>query len=162
MATQGGASAGKRIGPNRELGADGLVLGGLSVSVGDLDRSIRFYRALGFLVGEVFQVLPAYGPLLGLPEGFRARAVYILRDGVPIELVEAISPPAAAPASRGLGAQLGLAHIRLHVDELARATKLVASYGGRVIDEERTTANGMSYVFCVDPDGMRLMISAQA
>jgi catechol 2,3-dioxygenase-like lactoylglutathione lyase family enzyme len=160
MATQDGASAGKRIGPNRELGADGLVLGGLSVSVRDLDRSIRFYRALGFSIGEVFQVLPAYGPLLGLPEGFRARAAYVLRDGVPIELVEATSPPVTASASGGLGAQLGLAHIRFHVDELARATTLVASHGGRVIDDERTIANGMSYVFCVDPDGVRLMISA--
>ena len=162
MASPGETQPETRIGPNRELGPDGLVLGGLSISVRDLDRSIGFYRALGFSVGEAFQVLPDYGPLLGLPPGFQARAVYIRRDRVPIELVEVVSPPAAALPSSGLGAQLGMAHIRLHTDDLERAAALVLANGGRVLNGRRTLANAMAYACCLDPDGVSLLVSAPA
>jgi catechol 2,3-dioxygenase-like lactoylglutathione lyase family enzyme len=151
---------GPRVGPNRDLGEDGRVVGGLSVSVRHLEASVDFYRALGFSVGETFDVLPAYGPMLEAPPGFRARAVYVRRDGVAMELVEFASPPAQTSASAGLAAQIGLAHIRFHVDDLGRMGALVSAHGGRVLDETRIVANTMAYVFCTDPDGVRLLVSA--
>ncbi len=151
-----------RWGPNRELGPDGMVLGGLSMSVGDLDRSIAFYAALGFEMSEAFQILPAYAPMLEQAAEFTARAIYMRRDGIPIELVQMVSAPATAPPSAGLGRQLGLAHIRIGTDDLARAEALVKAHGGSVLDDLRTTANGMTYVYATDPDGMRILLSAPA
>jgi catechol 2,3-dioxygenase-like lactoylglutathione lyase family enzyme len=144
------------------LRSDGTVVGGLAISVSDLDRSLQFYRALGFSIGQPFQVLAAYGPVLGLSPGFQARAVYIRRDRVLIELVEVMSPRITTPPSQGLGVQQGLAHIRFHADSLERLAALVVANGGRLLDDRRTVANGMAYAFCTDPDGVRLMISVPA
>lgn len=150
-----------RIGPNRELAGDGIVVGGLSTSVSDLNRSIGFYRALGFAVGTPFDILPAYRPILGLADGSKARAVYVKRDGVALELVETGSG-SPAPPGESFAAQLGLTHIRLCVDSLPRIETLIQVCGGEVHADARVAANGMVYVYCSDPDGMRLLLSAPA
>lgn len=150
-----------RIGPNRELAGDGIVVGGLSTSVSDLDRSIGFYRALGFAVGTPFDILPAYRSILGMADGSAARAVYVRRDGVALELVQ-IGSVSPAPPSGSFAAQLGLTHIRLCVDSLPRVEALIQACGGAVQGEARVAANDMVYVYCTDPDGMRILLSAPA
>lgn len=154
-------SAPVRIGPNRELAGDGIVFGGISTSVSDLDRSIDFYHALGFAVGTPFDILPAYRPILGMADDSMVRAVYVKRDGVALELVETGST-SPAPPSGSFAAQLGLTHIRLCVDALSRVEALIQTCGGAVQDEARVAANGMVYVYCTDPDGMRILLSAAA
>lgn len=151
-----------RLGPNRELAADGLVLGGFSMSVADLDRSIAFYRALGFEIGEVFTIQPSYGALLGQAEGFVARGVYMRRDGIPIELVQFVSAPVTAPPSPDLGRQLGFAHMRFGVRSLRDAEAWIRAHGGSVLEDRRTSGNGMEYIYCADPDGVRILLSAAA
>lgn len=151
-----------RLGPNRELAPDGLVLGGFSMSVTDLDRSLAFYRALGFEVGEVFTIQPPYGPLLGQVEGFTARGAYMRRDGIPIELVQFLTAPVVSPPSPDLGRQLGFAHMRLGVRSLREVEARIRAHGGSVLEDRRTTGNGMDYVYCADPDGVRILLSAPA
>lgn len=151
-----------RLGPNRELAADGTVLGGFSMSVADLDRSIAFYRALGFEMGETFTLQPPYARLLGQAPDFIVRGVYMRRDGIPIELVQFVSEPVTAPPSPDLGRQLGIAHIRFGVRSLAPVEAAVRAHGGTVIEDRRTTASGMDYVYCADPDGVRILLSAPA
>ena len=154
-------SAPVRIGPNRELAGDGIVFGGISTSVSDLDRSIDFYHALGFAVGTPFDILPAYRPILGMADDSMVRAVYVKRDGVALELVETGST-SPAPPSRSFAAQLVLTHNRVCVDALSRVEALIQTCGGAVQDEARVAANGMVYVYCTDPDGMRILLSAAA
>jgi len=148
-----------RVGPNRELAADGMVIGGITASVRDLDRSITFYRALGFAVGTIFSVLPPYRPIVGFPEHGAARAAYVRRDHIALELVETLPVPAAAP-SESAAAQLGLVHIRLCVDSLARVETIIAANGGHIVAGQGIIANGMAYRYCTDPDGLRILLSA--
>ena len=84
----------------------------------------------------------------------RLRAVYLVRDGVRIELLYFASPPAPPRRERVMN-EPGLTHLSLRVADMDAALAAVRAGGGRVLEEtvvrfpEFQSAAGM----VVDPDG---------
>jgi catechol 2,3-dioxygenase-like lactoylglutathione lyase family enzyme len=128
----------------------------LGICVSDLERSLAFYRdALGFAVeselcvdGEPSETLLRLRPV-------KLRAVYLVRDGVRIELLHYASPGHAGDGSPRAMNQLGLTHLSFRVDDLADAAARLETHGACVlrdtrIDNERLRAKA---VFATDPDG---------
>lgn len=92
--------------------------------------------------------------LLRLPD-VKLRAVYLVRDGLRIELLHYARPGHRGDAAPRPMNQLGLTHLSLRVADLDAAQRDLASHGARVladtrIDNERLRARA---IFVCDPDG---------
>ena len=150
------------VGPSPTLAADGAMFANVSISVADLDRSGKFYQALGFEAGDVHAVPPAIANLLGAKgAGAKLEIRFMKRDGVVLELVH-ISPTPTKKASAGSAAQLGLAHIAFRVDSVGRFAKIVTDNGGKILESTRTKLGPMEIVFGSDPDGTLMEIAGPA
>ena len=53
------------VGPNAKLSDGGMVFANVSISVADMDKSTKFYQALGFEIGDVHQVPGPVAKALG-------------------------------------------------------------------------------------------------
>lgn len=123
----------------------------VGLRVTDLDRSQRFYEALGFTV-EVSMDVPDEPTtrLLGVPAPVGLRAVYLSDGSFVLELL-AFSGHQAAPNDRVM-TDAGLTHLSLGVDDVAAATEVVVANGGAVVDGSDV---GVA-VMVRDPDGQLL------
>jgi catechol 2,3-dioxygenase-like lactoylglutathione lyase family enzyme len=150
------------VGPSPTLAADGAMFANVSISVADLDKSGKFYKALGFEAGEVHALPAPVAKLLG-GKGADAKLEikFMKRDGVVLELVH-FSPTAPMKASEGSAAQLGLAHIAFRVDSVDRFAKIVKDNGGKTLDAGRTKLGPMEIMFATDPDGTLIEIAGPA
>jgi catechol 2,3-dioxygenase-like lactoylglutathione lyase family enzyme len=150
------------VGPSPTLAADGAMFANVSISVADLEKSGKFYQALGFEAGDVHAVPPAIAKLLGA-KGADAKLDirFMKRDGVVLELVH-ITPTPTTKASEGSAAQLGLAHIAFRVDSVERFAKIVKDNGGKTLEDTRTKLGPMEIVFASDPDGTLIEIAGPA
>ena len=128
----------------------------LGICVSDLERSLAFYRdALGFAFeselavdGEPSETLLRLAPV-------RLRAVYLVRDGLRIELLHYAAPGAVGDgAPRAMNA-LGLTHLSLRVDEIEASVAKLAAHGARVLNDTRIDNAKLraKAVFVTDPDG---------
>lgn len=131
----------------------------LGICVSDLERSLAFYRdALGFAVESELRVEgEPSATLLGL-EGVRLHAVYLVRDGLRIELLHYASPGYVGDGAPRAMNQLGLTHLSLRVEDLEATLARLEALGARVlhdtrIDNPRLRAKA---VFATDPDGTRI------
>jgi glyoxylase I family protein len=142
--------------PNPTL-AGGIALANVTISVADLDRSTKFYQALGFAAGDRHEIPPGLAQkTLGAKADAKLDVRFISRNGVLIELVH-IAPTITKPASTGAAGQLGLSHFAFRVDDVSRVAALVKANGGTVDDATRASLGpAMEAVFCTDPDGTRL------
>ncbi|HEX5066060.1 MAG TPA: VOC family protein [Myxococcota bacterium] len=128
----------------------------LGICVSDLGRSLAFYRdALGFAVESELSVDGEPSETLLRLRPVKLRAVYLVRDGVRIELLHYASPGHAGDGSPRAMNQLGLTHLSFRVDDLAAAAARLETHGARVlgdtrIDNEQLRAKA---VFATDPDG---------
>ena len=128
----------------------------LGICVSDLERSLAFYRdALGFAVESELEVHGEPSETLLRLSPVRLRAVYLVRDGVRIELLHYAAPGHAGDGSPRAMNQLGLTHLSFRVDDLAAAAAQLEAHGARVlpdtrIDNPRLRAKA---VFATDPDG---------
>jgi catechol 2,3-dioxygenase-like lactoylglutathione lyase family enzyme len=128
----------------------------LGLCVSDLDRSLRFYRdVFGFKEDSARPPLAMQGQptarFLGLSE-VDLRAVYLVRDGVCLEL---LAYP--APGTLGDGApremnRVGLTHLSFEVTVIEPVLARVREAGGRVLEDSRIPPA----VFVTDPDGTRI------
>jgi catechol 2,3-dioxygenase-like lactoylglutathione lyase family enzyme len=148
--------------PNPTL-ADGIALANVAISVSDLEKSTRFYQALGFTAGERHEIPPGLAQkTLGVSADTKLDVRFVTSNGMYVELVH-LAPPASKPASAGSGAQLGLANFAFRVDSVDRVSKIVTDNGGAVLEATRTPLGpGIEAVFCTDPDGTKLELVGPA
>ena len=128
----------------------------LGICVSDLERSLAFYRdALGFVVESELKVDGEPSETLLQLRPVRLRAVYLVRDGVRIELLHYESPGHAGDGSPRAMNQLGLTHLSFRVEDLAAATARLEAHGARVLRDTRIDNPQLraKAVFATDPDG---------
>jgi catechol 2,3-dioxygenase-like lactoylglutathione lyase family enzyme len=131
----------------------------LGICVSVLERSLAFYRdALGFRVESELRVEGEPSEtLLGLAP-VRLHAVYLVRDGLRIELLHYPAPGHTGDGSPRAMNALGLTHLSLRVDDLDAVLSALEAHGARVLRETRIDNPRLraKAVFVVDPDGTRI------
>lgn len=131
----------------------------IGICVSDWERSLAFYtEALGFRHERDLEVKgEPNDTLLGLRD-VELRALYLLRDGVCIELLHYASPGHVGNgAPRPMNA-LGLTHVSLQVEDLDAEVARLAAHGARVLADTRIENPdlGARAIFVTDPDGTRI------
>jgi catechol 2,3-dioxygenase-like lactoylglutathione lyase family enzyme len=161
MLGAGGAQAADVM-PNPTL-ANGIALANVAISVSDLEKSTKFYQALGFTAGDRHEIPAGLAQkTLGVSADTKIDVRFVIANGMYVELVH-LTPPASKPASAGSGSQLGLANFAFRVDDVDRVAKIVKDNGGAVLDATRTALGpGIEAVFCIDPDGTKLELVGPA
>jgi lactoylglutathione lyase len=129
----------------------------VGICVSDLDRSLAFYRdGLGFSPTMAHTVGAEFAKLMEV-DGVALRSQFVARDGLTIELLAYDSPGVTGDGSRRPMNQLGLTHINLRVDDIETVAAAIAAHGGTVLSDTRTTfGDVMDFVYCTDPDGVRI------
>ena len=143
-----------------------LSWGHININVCDLDRSIAFYRTLGFEIcipaipylaldmSPEAQPLPANAATaLGIAQGTRGRACIMqLNDGFPkIDLTELADIPQAGPLHN---TDLGLVRLCLATEDLARDVAALKKQGVEFISGPQSGHDGLAEIaVCKDPDG---------
>jgi len=127
------------------------------ICVSDLDRSLRFYRdGLGFEQAQSHSVGVEFGPLMEVHEP-TLESRFITRDGVSIELLWFAAPGHTGDGERRPMNQLGLTHLSFRVDDVEATAARLVELGGAIVDGTRTTfAPTLDFVYCTDPDGVRI------
>ena len=128
----------------------------LGICVSDLPRSLAFYRdALGFAVESELRVEGEPSETLLRLEGVRLHAVYLVRDGLRIELLHYASPGHVGDGSPRAMNRLGLTHLSLRVEDLDATLASLEARGARVLRETRIDNAQLraKAVFATDPDG---------
>ena len=151
------------VGPNSTLASDGLVFANVSISVADLDKSVKFYQALGFEAGDVHALPGPVAKVLGAKAADAKLEIrFLKRDGVTLELVH-FTPAPKGKASAGSASAVGLCHIAFRVDDVDRVAKIVKENGGKTQDVSRTklgpAGKGVDILFATDPDGTQIEIA---
>jgi catechol 2,3-dioxygenase-like lactoylglutathione lyase family enzyme len=129
------------------------------VRVGDLDRSLAFYRdLLGF--EERSRYAGTGGPsalMIGDPDAALA-AVFLERDGVVVELQTLEGDDPRAPT----GVHRGLSHIGFAVTDLPSVSRRLHAAGASTIEASRyrNAEIGSEVIFTTDPDGTRIELIA--
>jgi predicted enzyme related to lactoylglutathione lyase len=134
--------------------ADGLegeqtVFNHVGICVTDLERSRRFYE----------QVLKApeegTSKLLQIPEPVGLKAVYMVRDGLVLELLY-YAQAEARPFRERVMNEPGLTHLSLSVGDIPAVLKKVVPNGGQVIEETDMEAA----IIIRDPDGQIIELTS--
>ncbi|HEV7735324.1 MAG TPA: VOC family protein [Candidatus Binatia bacterium] len=127
----------------------------IGICVTDLDRSHRFYRdLLGFTEEHRLEIAgPPVDTLLRLRDA-HLRAIYLMRDGVRIELLHFETPAAPARRERVMN-EPGLTHLSFRVSDLDAVLDGLRAAGERVVEETviRFPEFESAAAFVVDPDG---------
>jgi len=127
----------------------------IGICVSDMQRSLAFYRdLLGFRREHELHVEgEPSDTLLGL-RGVNLDAVYLVRDGVRIELLRFASPPAPPHRARTMH-EPGLTHLSFRVKDLDATLAALRAAGERVLEETiiRIPQVQAAACFVVDPDG---------
>lgn len=127
----------------------------VGVCVSDLDRALRFYRdGLGFQYEHQLEVAGEPTDTLLRLRATHLRAVYLVRDGVRIELLHFASPPAPPPRARVMN-EPGLTHLSFRVADLDATLAALRGTGERILEETiiRFPEFGAAACFVTDPDG---------
>ena len=119
--------------------------------VTDLEQSKRFYcELLGFALDrEINPPDDLSARLLGLTPPLAMTAVYLVRDGLVLELLHFAAPGQTQRYQPRAMNQPGLTHISLSVEDLDGVLARVADYGGALLADSNIGAG----VFIRDPDG---------
>lgn len=128
----------------------------IGICVSDLERSLAFYRdGLGFAVESELRVEGEPSDTLLRLRGVRLRAVYLVRDGLRIELLHYASPGSAGDGAPRAMNQLGLTHLSLRVEDLDAALARLTAHGARALRDTRIDNPLLraKAVFATDPDG---------
>ena len=119
--------------------------------VSDLARARRFYEELlGFTYWWEFEVPDELAsPVLRVRAPMQMTAVYLVRDGFVLELMQFAAPGAQAQRQDRVMNEPGLTHISIALEDFEGVLDRVAEYGGEVLLD---TKNDM-VAFVRDPDG---------
>ncbi len=125
-----------------------MIVNHVGQRVTDLDRSIRFYTALGFtetttmdIPDEPMHRLVRVTPPVGL------RVAYLTNGPFVLELLAYAHHP-SPPVERAM-TDTGLTHLSIGVDDVAAAKAVVVEHGGEVLDD----TDLRRVVLVRDPDG---------
>jgi len=132
-----------------------LRLTHVGIAVSDLERAVRFYRdLLGFRLEHELHVEGEPTDTLLRLRGVNLDAVYLVRDGVRIELLRFATPPAPPGRTRTMH-ETGLTHLSFRVQDLDATLAALRAAGERVFDETiiRIPQVGAAACFVADPDG---------
>lgn len=122
------------------------------LTVGELERSIAFYRLLGFEVAlRIDEAGEEVERGTGVP-GARLTVAMMERPGARLELIEYVEPGngAAPHPNNGIGA----AHICMEVEDIDRAMADLQGSGVEFLSEPIYHESGIRWVYCRDPDGI--------
>ncbi len=122
--------------------------------VTDLERSKRFYCELfGFtLEREINPPDEGSAQLLSLTPPLAMTAVYLVLDGLVLELLHYGAEGRTQPFRSRTMDEPGLTHLSLAVDDMNDVCARLAEFGGEVVE----SSNIGSAVFVRDPDGQLL------
>ena len=133
----------------------------LGICVSDLEASLRFYcEGLGFEEVAAHEVGEEFAALMEV-DGVRLRSRMVRRDGVTLELLDFVEPGTFGDADRRPMNQLGLTHLSFRVDDVARRGGARRGDGwhrggGHPYDLRSRGAPPLDFVYCTDPDGVRI------
>jgi catechol 2,3-dioxygenase-like lactoylglutathione lyase family enzyme len=128
-----------------------FVFNHVGLVVTDLARARRFYEELlGFAYWWEYDVPDELGsPVLRVPAPMGMKAVYLVRDGFVLELMQFSAPGAQAGRRERVMNEPGLTHVSMATDDLEGVLSRVPDFGGEVLHDTR---NDM-VAFVRDPDG---------
>lgn len=132
-----------------------LRLTHVGIGVSDMERSLRFYRdLLGFQYEHELRVEGEPSDTLLRLRDVSLHAVYLVRDGVRIELLHFVRPLAPPARPRAMN-ERGLTHLSFRVADLEVTVAALRAAGERVLDETiiRFPEFQSAACFIVDPDG---------
>ncbi|MBO0728658.1 MAG: VOC family protein [Acidimicrobiaceae bacterium] len=135
---------------------DPVVFNHVGLCVTDLERARAFYeQALGFRYWwELEAPDEPTSVLLQLPQPVGLKAVYLVRDGLVLELL-CYGPAAARPGRERSMAEPGLTHLSLSVADMERALEQVVAHGGQVLKQTDIKAA----IIIRDPDGQLIELT---
>jgi len=84
------------------------------------------------------------------------RGVILKRQGFIIELMHYDVPTFIGDGERRPMNKLGFTHLSFHVDDIQAVIDRIIEYGGQVHPQTRMNGKHGDFVFCTDPDGVRL------
>jgi catechol 2,3-dioxygenase-like lactoylglutathione lyase family enzyme len=124
----------------------------------DLERSRRFYEGLlGFQFWWKFDVPDDQAAgVLRLTPPLGMTAVYLIRDGLVLELLHYAAAGQTQPGRDRTMNEPGLTHISFSVEDLEATLARVEEFGGVILKD---TNNAGVVVFIRDPDGQLLELS---
>jgi catechol 2,3-dioxygenase-like lactoylglutathione lyase family enzyme len=128
----------------------------VGICVTDLERSKNFYEeVLQFRYWwELDAPEEGTGQLLQLPSPVGLKAVYLVRDGLVLELLH-YSGAKAKPFRTRVMNEPGLTHLSLSVGDIPSVLAKVASHGGQVIEDSDVKAA----IIIRDPDGQLIELT---
>jgi lactoylglutathione lyase len=133
-----------------------MTLSHFGISTSDLERSIRFYvEALGFEHLRTVDVPPVHEPTMDATD-LKCRAAFLMRDGAKIELIGFENPAPFGARERRPMHQLGFTHMAFTVEDFEACAERIERLGGRLHRETRSESPMGTFVFCTDPDGVRI------
>ena len=124
----------------------------VGLRVRDLDRSKRFYEALGFSEVKCLTVPDKMAAgLLGLTPPIGFEAAYLQNNRFILQLITFSGYPAPDEPERGMTGA-GLTHLSIAVDDMAQAQAAVQAAGGTIVADP-----GGGFACMVrDPEGQLL------
>jgi lactoylglutathione lyase len=138
--------------------AEGIVaVSHIGVCVTDIERSRRFYRdGLGFQEVAQFEVGLEFGAVMEVEGTLELTSVFLRREGVSIELLGYRNRAVEGDGTRRKMTQLGLTHLSLLVQDVDAVAEHLRGFGGTVLPSTRLSAASGEFVYCLDPDGIRI------
>jgi len=136
----------------------------IGICVSDRVRSLRFYHdVLGFHYVSELDVKSEHADRLLRLEDVNLRAIFLEREGVRIELLCYESPGHVGDGGQRPMNQLGLTHLSLRVDDLARTLAEFERAGVAIVESTRVGKPGDSVqaVMIADPDGTLIELAQQ-
>ena len=128
----------------------------IGICVGDLERSVHFYRdLLGFRYLSELRIAGEPAATLLQLANVDLHAKYLERDGTRIELLHYAAPGITGSAEPRAMNQRGLTHLSMRVTDLAALLDQLRGAGVRVLDQSHIDipAFEAAAVFITDPDG---------
>jgi lactoylglutathione lyase len=130
------------------------------ICVSDLERSLAFYcGALGFEKAESHQIGSEFAQLMDFDD-VAVTSQFIRRGPTSIELLAFGQPVPFGDRTRRAVNQLGLTHLSFRVHDVAATAARIAEFGGAIVDSSATTIDlggaSLEFVYCTDPDGVRV------
>ena len=134
----------------------------IGICTSDFEGTIRFYtEGLGFTLGQTAEGAEPYDILLEVRK-LKLRAAFVRKDGFTLEILAYDSPGVVGTGERRPMNQLGFTHLSLVVEDIDTIVERIVEYGGRLYPDTRINGSGSGdYVFCTDPNGVRIELWRQ-
>jgi glyoxylase I family protein len=124
----------------------------VSFTVGDLDRSVAFYRRFGFEPLKSYRCEGADTEIGTATENAVLDIVWLLlpSTGVKLELIRYVSHP---PERARVNSRVGAAHLCLAVDDVNASCHELRANGVEFLSDPHEDEFGTRWVYMRDPDG---------